>query len=70
MPSANGKAPDRTTPAHTTAKDRFDQRAAGPHSRAATSANARAAVATLATARSLIPRRPRASRERLYVTKL
>ena len=55
MPSANGKAPERTIPAHTTAKERFDQRAAGPHSRAATTPKASAAVATLATASSLIP---------------
>ena len=44
-------------PAQTTAKERFDQRAAGPHSRATTTANASAAVATLATASSLIPNR-------------
>ena len=57
MPSAKGKAPESTTPAQTTAKERFDQREAGPHSRAATTPNASAAVATLATASSLIPSR-------------
>jgi hypothetical protein len=57
VPRANGNAPERTIPAQTTAKERFDQRAAGPHSRATTTANDSAAVATLATASSLIPRR-------------
>ena len=55
MPSANGNAPERTTPAQTTANERFAQRAAGPHSRAETTPNASAAVAMLATASSLIP---------------
>ncbi len=55
MPSAKGNAPESTTPAHTTAKERFDQRDAGPHSREATTPKASAAVAMLATASSLIP---------------
>ena len=34
IPSANGNAPERMTPAQTTANERFAQREAGPHSRA------------------------------------
>src|SRR5947208_11994025 len=45
IPSANGNAADSTIPAHTTANVRLDQRAAGPHSRHSTSANASAATA-------------------------
>ena len=55
-PSANGNAAERTIPAQTTANVRLDQRAVGPHSRPITTAKASAAVAIVATARSLIPR--------------
>ena len=55
IPSANGNAAESTTPAQTTANVRLDQRAVGPHSRPSTTANASAAVATVATASSLIP---------------
>ena len=54
-PSANGNAAERTIPAQTTANVRLDQRAAGPHSRPTTTANASAAVDTVATASSRIP---------------
>ncbi len=55
IPSANGNAAERTTPAQTTAKLRLDQRVVGPHSRQSTTANASAASAIVATASSLIP---------------
>jgi hypothetical protein len=55
-PSANGNAAERTIPAQTTAKLRLDQRAVGPHSRQSTAANATAATAIVATARSRIPK--------------
>ena len=55
MPSANGKAAERTIPAQTTAKLRLDQRVVGPHSRQSTTANASAASAIVATASSRIP---------------
>src|SRR5207244_80626 len=53
--SAKGHAPERTTPAQTTAKVQLDHRAVGPHSRPRTTANASAAIETVATASSLIP---------------
>jgi hypothetical protein len=55
IPSANGKAAERTIPAQTTAKLRLDQRAVGPHSRPSTTANASAASAIVATASSRMP---------------
>src|SRR5439155_9994255 len=54
-PSANGNAADSTIPAQTIANVQLDQRATGPHSRPRIIANASAAVATVATASSLIP---------------
>ena len=58
IPSAKGNAAESTTPAHTTAKVRLDQRAVGPHSRPSTTAKASAAVAIVATASSRIPSSP------------
>ena len=55
-PSANGNAAENTIPAQTTANVRLDQRAVGPHCRETITANASAAVETVATASSLIPK--------------
>ena len=55
IPSAKGNAAESTTPAQTTAKVRLDQRTVEPHSRPSTTANASAASAIVATARSRIP---------------
>ena len=54
-PSAKGKAAEKTIPAQTTANVRLDQRVVGPHCRQTTTANASAAVETVATASSRIP---------------
>ena len=54
-PSANGNAAENTIPAQTTANVRLDQRAVGPHCRETITANASAAVETVATASSRIP---------------
>jgi hypothetical protein len=52
-----GKAADTSDAAATTANARAGQRAASPHSRSVTTANAPAATATLSTPSSLIPMR-------------
>ena len=58
-PSAKGNAAEKTIPAQTTANVRLDQRAVGPHCRETITANASAAVETVATASSRIPKQRR-----------
>ena len=53
--SANGNAADSTMPGPETANVRLDSRASGPHWRSATSVNASAAAAIVATASTLMP---------------
>jgi hypothetical protein len=56
-PSANGNAAETIRPAQTTANERLDQRASGPHCWPTTTVKASAAVAIDATASGSIPKK-------------